>query len=236
MCETCGCGETPVRTIAVGERLLAENDHLAAHNRSHFAALGVTALNLMGTPGAGKTALLEATITRTRGRLRIAVIEGDQATRRDSARIAAVGAPVHQIETGTGCHLDAHQVHHALDALPLHDIDLLVIENVGNLVCPALFDLGEHRRVVVTSPAEGTDKPLKYPSMFRVADVVVLNKTDLLPHVPFDLEEWRRYVTEINPGAGIVLTSALDGNGMMEWIAALATFAELETHESGAAS
>ena len=233
MCDTCGCNATPIRTIPVGERLLAQNDDIAAHNRTHFAACDVTAVNLMGTPGAGKTALLEATIIR--GNLRIAVIEGDQATQRDSARITAAGAPVYQIETGTGCHLDAQQVHQALDALPLHSLDLLVIENVGNLVCPALFDLGEHRRIVVTSPPEGTDKPLKYPSMFRTADLIVLNKSDLLPHVPFDLDAWRRYVGQINSDARVVLTSALTGSGLTEWLALLTTFAAHAPRTSEAA-
>ena len=140
----------------------------------------ILAVNLMGTPGAGKTALLEATIAKWRGSRRIVVIEGDQATDRDSARIRAAGATARQVETGLGCHLDAHQIHDALHHLDLRDGDLLFIENVGNLVCPALFDLGERLRVVVTSPTEGADKPLKYPPMFRAAHLVVLNKCDLI--------------------------------------------------------
>lgn len=221
MCDSCGCDLPSSRTIEVGERLLADNRHAAQHNREHFARSRVIAVNLMGTPGAGKTALLEATISATRGKWRIAVIEGDQATRRDADRIRAVGAPSVQVETGLGCHLNAAEVHHALDHLTLDDADFVFIENVGNLVCPALFDLGEHLRVVVTSTAEGTDKPLKYAPMFRAADIVVLNKSDLLPHVPFDLPQWRGYLRGINPNARVCQTSATTGDGIAEWIAEL---------------
>ncbi len=209
------------RTIHVESRILAENDRLAQHNRAHFLEHRLFAVNLMGAPGAGKTALLEATIRAMNGRWRIAAIEGDQASQRDRDRIAATGAAVEQIETGLGCHLDARQVHHALDHLPLAKVDALFIENVGNLVCPALFDLGEHLRVVVTSPTEGTDKPLKYPPMFRAADLIVLNKIDLLPHVPFDLREWSGYVTAINPRASVLMTAATTREGIDEWIVAL---------------
>lgn len=228
MCDRCGCGASvapapaaATREIAVGERLLADNDHAAAHNRAHFAAHGLLAVNVMGTPGSGKTALLEATVRATAGRWRLAVVEGDQATARDSARIAAAGAPAVQVETGLGCHLDAQQVHAALHALPAHAADLLFIENVGNLVCPALFDLGEALRVVVTSPAEGADKPRKYPPMFRAADVVVLNKVDLLPHLPFDLAEWREHLAAVTRRAEVLLLSALTGDGLPAWLAAL---------------
>jgi hydrogenase nickel incorporation protein HypB len=228
MCDRCGCGEpiahgpaSPTREIAVGERLLAANDRVAAHNRDHFAAHGLLAVNVMGTPGSGKTALLEATIRASAGRWRMAVVEGDQATARDRDRIAATGAAATQVETGLGCHLDARQVHDALHALPPHDVEVLFIENVGNLVCPALFDLGEGLRVVVTSPTEGADKPVKYPPMFRAADVVVLNKIDLLPHLPFDLAEWRGHLAAVNRGAALVLLSALTGDGLPVWLAAL---------------
>ena len=210
------------REIQIQQRLLDDNGRLARHNREHFAAHGILAVNLMGAPGAGKTALLEATIRATAGRWRVAAIEGDQATQRDRDRIAAAGAPVEQIETGLGCHLDAHQVHHALDALPLAEVDVLFIENVGNLVCPALFDLGEQLRVVLTSATEGADKPLKYPPMFRAAELVLLNKVDLLPHVPFDLGEWRAHVAAVNPRATVLTISAITGAGIDEWIAALA--------------
>jgi len=219
MCDTCGCGAPITRTVDVNERLLASNALDAEHNRAHFAERKIFAINLMGTPGAGKTALLEATIVRWRESLRILVIEGDQATDRDSARIRAAGAIASQVETGLGCHLDAHQIHDALHHLGSRNGDLIFIENVGNLVCPALFDLGERLRVVVTSPTEGADKPLKYPPMFRAAHIVVLNKCDLIPHVPFKLDEWAEYVCAINPHARIIKTSALSGEGVDEWLA-----------------
>lgn len=221
MCDSCGCGISSIRTIDVDERLLASNAAQAEHNRAHLAGRGILAINLMGAPGAGKTTLLEATIARLRGRPRIRVIEGDQATDRDSARIRAMGATACQVQTGLGCHLDARQIHDALHHLDLRDGDLLFIENVGNLVCPALFDLGERLRVVVTSPTEGADKPLKYPPMFRAANLVVLNKCDLLPHTPFDPGEWTEYVRAINPRARIIETSAFSGEGVGEWLDAI---------------
>jgi len=193
MCETCGCAVTagnghfthlaaghsgPV--VEVLRNLLAANDQVALHNRQHFDEHGVLAINLMSSPGAGKTTLLEATIVALRERYRIAVIEGDLETDRDAARIRAHGVPAVQITTGTACHLDAHLVHQALHALPLSGLDLLLIENVGNLVCPASFDLGQHRNVVLLCTTEGDDKPAKYPVMFRAADLVVLSKADLL--------------------------------------------------------
>jgi len=216
VCDTCGCGISSVRTIDVNERLLASNAAQAEHNRAHFAEREILAINLMGTPGAGKTALLEAMIAKWRRSRRILVIEGDQATDRDSARIRAAGAIAYQVETGLGCHLDAHQIHDALHWLDLRNGDLLFIENVGNLVCPALFDLGERLRVVVTSPSEGADRPLKYPPMFRAAHLVVLNKCDLIPHVPFSLEEWTEYVLAVNPHARILKMAALTGDGIGE--------------------
>lgn len=221
MCKTCGCDVTATRSIAVNERLLAANDATAQHNRTHLARRKIYTINLMGTPGAGKTTLLEATITSWREPRRILVIEGDQATDRDSERIRAAGAIARQVETGLGCHLDAQQIHDALHHLDREDGELLFIENVGNLVCPALFDLGEALRVVVTSPTEGADKPLKYPPMFRAANIVVLNKCDLLPHVPFKLEEWTEYVGAINPHAQILQTSALTGEGVGKWFGAI---------------
>ena len=193
MCETCGCTLTPESAqlvhdhhgrrgpvIEVLQDLLAANDRVAMHNREHFDEHGVLAINLMSSPGAGKTALLEATILALRERYRIAVIEGDLETDRDAARIRAHGVPAVQITTGSACHLDAHLVHRALHDLPLAGLDLLFIENVGNLVCPASFDLGQHRNVVLLCVTEGDDKPAKYPVMFRAADLVVLSKTDLL--------------------------------------------------------
>jgi hydrogenase nickel incorporation protein HypB len=190
MCKTCGCaavaGSTPsnVRSpgpiVEVVQDLLEANDRLAAHNRAHFDSHGVLAINLMSSPGSGKTALLEATIVALRDRYRMAVIEGDLETENDAARIRAHGVPAIQITTGTACHLDARLVHQALHDLPLAGLDLLFIENVGNLVCPASFDLGQHLNVTLLSVTEGDDKPAKYPVIFRASDLVVLSKADLL--------------------------------------------------------
>jgi len=183
MCTNCGCGVTSGgadATVDVLRDLLAANDEMALHNREHFDAHGVLVINLMSSPGAGKTALLEATIVALRDRYRIAVIEGDLETENDAVRIRAHGVPAIQITTGTACHLDAHLVHAALDDLPLAGLDLLFIENVGNLVCPAGFDLGQHRNVTLLSVSEGDDKPAKYPVIFRASDLVVLSKADLL--------------------------------------------------------
>jgi hydrogenase nickel incorporation protein HypB len=193
MCQTCGCSlnagsvhlnanhdTRPGTVIEVLQDLLAANDRVAMHNREHFDEHGVLAINLMSSPGAGKTALLEATIVAMAGRYRIAVIEGDLETDNDAVRIRAHGVPALQITTGSACHLDAHLVHRALHELPLSGLDLLFIENVGNLVCPASFDLGQHRNVTLLSVTEGDDKPAKYPVMFRACDLVVLSKTDLL--------------------------------------------------------
>ncbi|MDE2148934.1 MAG: hydrogenase nickel incorporation protein HypB [Gammaproteobacteria bacterium] len=194
MCDTCGCNLTPGNNhltrdehgrsgpvIEVLQDLLAANNAAAAHNRAHFDRHDVLAVNLMSSPGSGKTALLEASIGALAGRLRIGVIEGDLETENDAARIRACGVPAVQITTGTACHLDAHLVHHALHQLPLAGLDVVFIENVGNLVCPASFDLGQHRNVTLLSVTEGDDKPSKYPVMFRAADLVVLSKADLLP-------------------------------------------------------
>jgi hydrogenase nickel incorporation protein HypB len=198
--------------------LLAANTAAAQHNREHFISRRLFTVNLMGAPGAGKTALLEATI-RNWWKSGIGVIEGDQSTERDTARIRAAGASALQIETGLGCHLDAPQVHRALHQLQLASGDVLFIENVGNLVCPALFDLGEQLRVVVTNPTEGVDKPLKYPPMFRAANIVVLNKCDLLPHVQFEVEQWTEFVMAANPRARIIKTSAVGDNEIDAWLA-----------------
>jgi hydrogenase nickel incorporation protein HypB len=193
MCETCGChlatADAPSRyrpventtTVSVLRSLLQGNNEQAAHNRAHFDRHGVLTLNLMSAPGSGKTSLLEATIDALRSSLRVAVIEGDLETENDAMRIRAKGVPAVQITTGTACHLDARMVHDAVHALDLANTDVLFIENVGNLVCPASFDLGQHRDVVLLSAAEGDDKPAKYPVMFRAADLVLVTKSDLLP-------------------------------------------------------
>ena len=190
MCDTCGCAipdhlhhatnEQDVRTVEVLEGLKAHNDHTARHNRQHFNSAGVLVVNLMSSPGAGKTSLLEATIDALKSRYRIAVIEGDLETENDAVRIRAKGVPAVQITTGNACHLDADMVHQAVHALPIKDLDILFIENVGNLVCPASFDLGQHANVTLLSTPEGDDKPLKYPVMFRASDLVLITKTDLL--------------------------------------------------------
>jgi hydrogenase nickel incorporation protein HypB len=184
MCQLCGCsipaGTKRFTLVNVVQDLLQENDRTARHNRAHFDAHGVLAINLMSSPGAGKTALLEATIMALAGRHRIGVIEGDLETDNDARRIRAHGVPAVQITTGTACHLDASLVHTVLHDFPLAEIDLLFIENVGNLVCPAGFDLGQHRNVTLLSVTEGDDKPAKYPVIFRASDLVVLSKTDLL--------------------------------------------------------
>jgi hydrogenase nickel incorporation protein HypB len=192
MCQTCGCAITAVprhetappgaqsTVVEVLQNLLAENDQVAHHNRAHFDEHHVLAINLMSSPGAGKTALLEATILALKSRYRIAVIEGDLETDNDARRIRAQGVPAVQITTGTACHLDAAAVHRALHELPLDGLDLLFIENVGNLVCPASFDLGQHLNVTLLSVTEGDDKPAKYPVIFRASDLVLLSKTDLL--------------------------------------------------------
>jgi hydrogenase nickel incorporation protein HypB len=221
MCDTCGCDSHKVRKIDINERVLASNSAAAEHNREHFVEQKIFAINLMGAPGAGKTALLEATIGHWKNARQIAVIEGDQATARDSARIQNAGAAAFQVETGLGCHLDAAQVHRALHGFQLVRGALVFIENIGNLVCPAVFDLGEQLRVVVTSPTEGVDKPVKYPPIFRAADLVLLNKCDLLEHVPFQLEEWTDYVRATNPKATIIKTSALTGEGIAAWLEAI---------------
>lgn len=227
MCKTCGCADTrhdDHAAIAVLENLLEENDHIAAHNRRHFEENGVLTINLMSSPGSGKTSLLEATIHALSAQgLRIAVIEGDLETENDADRIRRQGVPAVQITTGMACHLDAHMVHHALDALNLAETDILFIENVGNLVCPAEFDLGQHANVVLLSVTEGDDKPAKYPVMFRIADRVLITKADLLPHVQdFDPERARRNVTDLSPETPVDIVSAKTGDGLSAWIAWLA--------------
>jgi hydrogenase nickel incorporation protein HypB len=224
MCATCGCEdvvhdhhhEAP-RTIELQHQVLAHNDHIAGHNREWFAKKQVTALNLMSSPGAGKTTLLERTIKEL-GRP-IHVIEGDQETERDAERIRTAGAVAHQVNTGTGCHLDASMIEHALHHLKVPDGGLLMIENVGNLVCPAMFDLGERQKVVIASVTEGDDKPLKYPHMFRAAGLIVLNKVDLLPYVPFDVKKFHANARQVNPKVEVLHVSALTGEGLPGWYA-----------------
>ena len=203
--------------IAIEEDILAKNNRLAAFNRALFKSKGIFVLNLVSSPGSGKTTLLERTLRDLAGRFSFAVIEGDQQTDNDARRIAATGVAVRQINTGAGCHLDAHQVMHGTDGFDLDNLDVLLIENVGNLVCPASFDLGEDHKVTVLSTTEGEDKPLKYPQMFRNSTVMLINKTDLLPHLDFDLEQCRRYAQQVNPGIIIIEVSARTGAGMDQW-------------------
>jgi hydrogenase nickel incorporation protein HypB len=206
------------RSVSVEQDLLAKNDRYAAANRSRFAAEGVLALNLVSSPGSGKTTLLVRTLEALAGRRPVAVVEGDQQTRLDADRIAATGAPVVQLNTGKGCHLDAHQVGHALDQLAPPAGGVLFIENVGNLVCPAAFDLGEAHKVVFLSVTEGDDKPLKYPDMFRAADLCLLTKADLLPYVPFDAERAIANARSVNPALVCLVLSVLSGAGFDAWL------------------
>jgi hydrogenase nickel incorporation protein HypB len=209
---------TATRTISLEQDLLAKNDRYAAVNRARFATGRVLALNLVSSPGSGKTTLLVETLRALTGRRPVAVIEGDQQTSLDADRIAATGAPVVQLNTGKGCHLDAHQVGHALDSLPLPGGGVLFIENVGNLVCPASFDLGEAHKVVVLSVTEGDDKPLKYPDMFRAADLCLITKSDLLPYVPFDVDRAAANARRVHPGLECLTLSSTSGAGFDGWL------------------
>ena len=206
------------RIIKLEQDILAKNDDFAAANRRYLSAHGIFALNLLSSPGSGKTTLLVKTIEALNGAQPLAVIEGDQQTDHDAARIRAAGAPAIQINTGKGCHLDAQMVGQAMQQLELRDDSLLLIENVGNLVCPASFDLGEAHKVVILSVAEGEDKPLKYPDMFRAADLMLLNKCDLLPYLTFDADLAIEYAHRINPELQVIRTSATTGTGVAEWL------------------
>ena len=231
MCDTCGCNITPGNkhlarrknpqgqdAVTVLKSLLGANDREAAHNREHFDRHGVLALNLMSSPGSGKTLLLEATIEALKDEFRIAVIEGDLETENDAIRIRAKGVPAIQITTGSACHLDAHMVHGALHHLNLENVDILFIENVGNLVCPASFDLGQHRNITLLSVTEGDDKPAKYPVMFRAADLVLLTKTDLLPVLDdFDPARAENHLRNLANPAPALRLSAKKKDGLAAW-------------------
>jgi hydrogenase nickel incorporation protein HypB len=240
MCRDCGCSLGPsaarapfaapraasppahvhVESVEVITRILDANDRVAAHNREHFDAHGVVAINLMSSPGSGKTSLLEATIRALQGALNVAVIEGDLATENDAARIRACGVPAVQITTGNACHLDAQMVHDALHELPLAGLDVLFVENVGNLVCPASFDLGVHRNVTLLSVPEGDDKPAKYPVMFRGADLALITKVDLLPHLEeFSVERARASLREVGFAGQVIELSKRGGAGLESWLA-----------------
>jgi hydrogenase nickel incorporation protein HypB len=205
--------------VELEARVLAKNDALAARNRAWLAGREALALNLVSSPGAGKTTLLERTIRDLKGELPLYVLEGDQATTNDSERIRAAGAPVVQVNTGTGCHLEADMVARALTELKPMPGAAVLIENVGNLVCPALFDLGERAKVVILSVTEGEDKPLKYPHMFQAAELMILNKMDLLPHVDFDVARAIANALQVNPGIVVLRLSARSGEGLEAWYA-----------------
>lgn len=205
-------------SIAVETDILQKNNLLAQRNRGWLEAKNILALNLVSSPGSGKTSLLERTIRELDGRLPVAVIEGDQQTMNDANRIAAAGAPVVQVNTGNGCHLDADMVSRALRQLAPAEGSVLMIENVGNLVCPSLFDLGESKRVVIMSVTEGEDKPLKYPNMFRSSDLCVINKMDLLPHLDYDLPKARDYALQVNHHLQFIELSVKSGEGFAAWI------------------
>jgi len=245
MCDTCGCGQPAdavtfrkpgeedhhhghqhdhphdhnSRTLEIEQDVLQQNNLLAQRNRGWFEAKNILALNLVSSPGSGKTTILEKTILALKGELPVSVIEGDQQTLNDADRIAATGAEVIQVNTGKGCHLDADMIRRACDRLGPANDSLLMIENVGNLVCPALFDLGEAAKVVIISVTEGDDKPLKYPTMFAVSDICLINKTDLLPYVQFDLQECRRAARAVNPRLEFIEISATSGEGLDRWLA-----------------
>ncbi|MDH5783974.1 MAG: hydrogenase nickel incorporation protein HypB [Chromatiales bacterium] len=248
MCSVCGCGETDSRRVAEGhgdhhhhhhgeERLirleqdiLSKNNEYAAANRRWLSERNILALNLLSSPGSGKTTLLTRTIEALRGKLPITVIEGDQQTDNDAQKIRQTGAAVQQINTGKGCHLDGHMVGHALESLQPPSGSLLFIENVGNLVCPAAFDLGEAYRVVILSVTEGEDKPIKYPDIFASADLLLLNKLDLLPHLQFDVEQCIDYARRVNPRIKVLQLSATSGEGMdswYQWLSATRQLAEI---------
>ena len=197
---------------------MEKNDHQAHHNREHFDRYGILAVNLMSSPGAGKTSLLEKTIELLKDKYRIGVIEGDLETERDAQRVREKGAYAYQITTGQTCHLDAFMVHKGLHHLPLEELDIVFVENVGNLVCPASFDVGTHLNVVLLSVPEGDDKPAKYPVMFEKADLLLITKVDLLPYFDFDVERCVKEFKEINPKADVILLSVKTGEGLNRWI------------------
>jgi len=239
MCATCGCdsnASTSIQqigehhhhdhshshsqnktTIAVEKDVLHENNLLAQRNRGYFDAKNILALNLVSSPGSGKTSLLEKTLTDLRDQFSFYVIEGDQQTTRDADRIHATGTRVSQINTGKGCHLDAHMIFHAVQGMKPKENSILFIENVGNLVCPAMFDLGEKERVVIISVTEGDDKPIKYPDMFHTSTLCIINKIDLLPYVPFSMEKVKDYAKQVNPNLEFIELSCTNGQGLQNW-------------------
>ncbi|MBY6188382.1 hydrogenase nickel incorporation protein HypB [Marinobacter hydrocarbonoclasticus] len=211
-------GMSQHKMVQIEQDILGKNNHIAAHNREHFLADQQLVLNLVSSPGSGKTTLLTETVSQLTGNLPVAVIEGDQQTANDADRIRATGVPAIQINTGKGCHLDAAMVDTAYHRLALEPGGVLFIENVGNLVCPASFDLGESHKVAILSVTEGEDKPLKYPDMFAAADLMIINKTDLLPHLNFDLPRCIESARQVNPNIEVICLSATSGEGMDRWL------------------
>ena len=219
MCDSCGCGDTELVPVEVQERILSVNERQAAHNRHHFQQRSVLAVNVMGSPGAGKTAVLEATALALTGRRTLGALAGDLATDNDADRLSRAGIRAKSITTGSACHLDASMVHQALHTLAWTDVDYLFIENVGNLVCPAVYDLGQAANVVLLSVTEGEDKPLKYPVMFHKADLVLITKTDLLPHLPdINLDHIVDSLQRVMPAPRFLTISSRTGRGMDEWL------------------
>ena len=253
MCTTCGCGEGEVkieghdhshehnhhhhhdhshdhsgsRMVQIEQDILSKNNQYAAANRKWFSERGILTLNLVSSPGSGKTTLLTRSINDLKSELPLSVIEGDQQTANDAERIRETGVKALQINTGKGCHLDGHMVGHALEQLQPDNGSVLFIENVGNLVCPAAFDLGEAHKVVILSVTEGEDKPIKYPDMFYAADLMLLNKIDLLPHLQFDVERCIQYAQQVNPKIKVLQLSATSGEGMDSWYQWLKTSRQL---------
>jgi hydrogenase nickel incorporation protein HypB len=220
MCTTCGCGDTALVPVELHEKILAGNDRAARHNREHFVASGVLALNLMGSPGAGKTAVLEATAKAAAAKgWRLGAVSADLATDNDARRLEKAGIPSKAITTGQACHLDAELVHRSLHDFAWQKTDVFFIENVGNLVCPAIYDLGQAANVVVLSVTEGEDKPLKYPVMFKAADLVLLTKCDLVPHLDVDLAKIHDALARVMPRPRCIEVSARTGKGLDLWIA-----------------
>lgn len=223
MCKDCGCSKehshekVVEKEVEVLSKVLSKNDEEAQHNREHFNENKILCLNLMSSPGSGKTTLLEATIKALKDKFKIAVIEGDLETENDAKRVREAGANAYQITTGQGCHLDAFMVHKALHHLNLSDTDLLFIENVGNLVCPASYDLGEHLNVVLLSVTEGDDKPVKYPVMFRKADLVIISKADLASHFDFDTDKAIKECKKLNPKVDVIILDAKNGTNLELW-------------------
>lgn len=218
MCTDCGCGDVNLVPLELQTRILARNDDTASHNRAHFHERGIFAINLMGSPGSGKTAVLEATARAFNNETKLAAIAGDLATENDAIRLVRAGIRSRAIETGQACHLDAEMVHHELHHLDLNGVEFLFIENVGNLVCPAVYDLGQDVNVVALSVTEGEDKPLKYPTMFAKADVVLLTKTDLLPHLGVDVSAIYRALARVMPDPVVIPLASQQRGGVDEWI------------------